>query len=105
MKFFKRIAAVLIAVLISLSAMAAASAAETGGNTVSGQVLEFVPLMGDVNVDGFLNLKDLVRYKKHNVSYEGATIDYEVADFNNDTVYNGSDLVGLQTAIINNLFT
>jgi uncharacterized repeat protein (TIGR02543 family) len=38
-------------------------------NTVDGAILEFKPLQGDVNIDGYLNLKDLVRYKKYLVEY------------------------------------
>ncbi|MGI6279848.1 MAG: endonuclease/exonuclease/phosphatase family protein [Acutalibacteraceae bacterium] len=104
MKIAKKIVAVLFAVLFSLTASAAVSAAGAAGNTFSGSVLDFVPLKGDVNIDGYLNLKDLVRYKKYTVSYDGATIDEEVADFNGDGEYNGADLIGLQLAIIERIF-
>ena len=103
MKSIKRVVALLFAIVFCLSAAVAVSAEDV--NTVDGSILEFKPLQGDVNVDGYLNLKDLVRYKKYNVSYdENSTIDEEVADFNADGQYNAADLVGLQEAIINKLF-
>lgn len=103
MKKIKKIAALLFAIVFCLSAGMAVSAEEV--NTVDGSILEFAPLQGDVNIDGYLNLKDLVRYKKYIVSYdEFSVIDEEVADFNGDGSYNASDLVGLQESIINRLF-
>ena len=101
MKQLKKVIALVFALVFCLSATVMASAAE---NTVPGSILDFKPLQGDVNIDGYLNLKDLVRYKKYTVAYAGATIDEEVADFNADGNYNGSDLVGLQEAILNRLF-
>lgn len=103
MKNIKKIATLLFAIVFCLSAGVMVSAEEV--NTVDGSILEFAPLQGDVNIDGYLNLKDLVRYKKYIVSYdEFSVIDEEVADFNDDGSYNASDLVGLQEAIVNKLF-
>ena len=103
MKTTKRIIALLFAVIFCLSATVVVSAADV--NTVDGAILEFKPLQGDVNVDGFLNLKDLVRYKKYLVEYDDAsTIDEEVADYTDDAEYTASDLVGLQDDIIVKLF-
>jgi len=103
MKTTKRIIALLFAIVFCLSAAVAVSAAEV--NTVDGSILEFKPLKGDVNVDGYLNLKDLVRYKKYLVSYDAnSTIDEEVADYTADGNYNASDLVGLQDDILARIF-
>lgn len=103
MKNVKRLVSLLFAILICLSASVVASAAGDA-NTVDGSILEFEPLMGDVNIDGFLNLKDLVRYKKYSVGYAGAEIDFEVADFDGDEDYNAADILSLQLAIIDRLF-
>lgn len=103
MKTTKRIIALLFAIVFCLSATVVASAAEV--NTVDGAILEFEPLQGDVNVDGYLNLKDLVRYKKYTVNYDdNSTIDEEVADFNADEEYNAADFIGLQEAILAKVF-
>ena len=103
MKTTKRLIALLFAIVFCLSATVVASAADV--NTVDGAILEFKPLQGDVNIDGYLNLKDLVRYKKYLVEFdENSTIDEEVADFNADEDFTGSDLVGLQEAVLTKLF-
>ncbi len=103
MKNIKKIVALLFAVLFCLSAaVMTTSAAEV--NQVDGAILEFAPLQGDVNIDGYLNLRDLVRYKKYNVQYEGAVIDEEVADMNGDEIFNADDLVKLQDDIIVRIF-
>ena len=103
MKTTKRIIALLLAIVFCLSAGVAVSAAEV--NTVDGAILEFKPLQGDVNVDGYLNLKDLVRYKKYLVEYdEDSIIDEEVADYDADSDFTSADLVGLQDEIIAKLF-
>lgn len=101
MKNIKRVIALVFALVFCLSATVIASA-ET--HTIDGSILEFKPLQGDVNIDGYLNLKDLVRYKKFVLEYDDATIDEEVADFNADEAYNASDLIPLQDAILDNLF-
>ncbi len=102
MKNIKRLVAMLFAVLFCLSATVAVSAAD---NTVDGSIFNFKPLQGDVNIDGYLNLRDLVRYKKYNVSYEGAVIDEEVADIDgNGSINTAEDLVKLQDDIIENIF-
>lgn len=101
MKNIKRVIALVFALVFCLSATVIASA-ET--HTIDGSILEFKPLQGDVNIDGYLNLKDLVRYKKFVLEYDDATIDEEVADFNADKAYNASDLIPLQDAILDNLF-
>ena len=74
MKNIKRVIALVFALVFCLSATVIASA-ET--HTIDGSILEFKPLQGDVNIDGFLNLKDLVRYKKYVLEYD-VTIDKEV---------------------------
>ena len=103
MKMTKRIIALLLAIVFCLSATLVVSAADV--NTVDGSILEFKPLQGDVNIDGFLNLKDLVRYKKYLVKYDAdSTIDEEVADYNADSVFSSADLTGLQEDIITKLF-
>ena len=103
MKTTKRLIALLLAIVFCLSAGVAVSAAEV--NTVDGAILEFKPLQGDVNIDGYLNLKDLVRYKKYLVEYDAeSVIDEEVADFDADSDFTASDLVGLQDEIIAKLF-
>lgn len=103
MKTTKRLLVLLFAVIFCFCATMVVTAEEV--NVVEGSVLEFKPLRGDVNVDGFLNLKDLVRYKKYLVEYdETSIIDTEVADFNADEEYTAADLVGLQEDIINNIF-
>ena len=103
MKTTKRIITLLLAIVFCLSAGVAVSAAEV--NTVDGAILEFKPLQGDVNVDGYLNLKDLVRYKKYLVEYdEDSIIDEEVADYDADSDFTSADLVGLQDEIIAKLF-
>ena len=101
MKNIKRVIALVFALVFCLSATVIASA-ET--HTIDGSILEFKPLQGDVNIDGYLNLKDLVRYKKYTLSIEGATIDEVVADFTDDGAYNAADLLPLQDAILANLF-
>lgn len=103
MKTTKRLIALLFAIVFCLSATVVASAADV--NTVDGSILEFEPLKGDVNVDGYLNLKDLVRYKKYLVNYDAnSSIDKEVADYTADGNYNASDLVGLQEDILAKVF-
>lgn len=102
MKNIKKVIALVFALVFCLSATVVASAETV--TEVPGTIFEFKPLQGDVNIDGYLNLKDLVRYKKYNTSYDGATIDEEVADYNGDGSYNASDLVGLQEAILVKLF-
>jgi len=74
-------------------------------NTFDDSFLHYEAFKGDVNIDGFLNLKDLVRYKKYIINYdEKSVIDTEAADFNNDDQYNAADLIGLQEAILNEVF-
>ena len=103
MKNIKKVIALLLAVVFCLSATLVVSAADV--NTVDGSILEFKPLQGDVNIDGFLNLKDLVRYKKYLVDYDAdSTIDEEVADYNDDSDFSSADLTGLQEDIITKLF-
>ena len=103
MKNIKKVIALLLAIVFCLSATLVVSAADV--NTVDGSILEFKPLQGDVNIDGFLNLKDLVRYKKYLVEYDAdSTIDEEVADYNADSDFSSADLTGLQEDIITKLF-
>ena len=103
MKNIKKVIALLLAIVFCLSATLVVSAADV--NTVDGSILEFKPLQGDVNIDGFLNLKDLVRYKKYLVDYDAdSTIDEEVADYNDDSDFSSADLTGLQEDIITKLF-
>lgn len=74
-------------------------------NSMDDEFLDFEPFKGDVNLDGFLNLKDLVRYKKYIVKFdENSVIDEDSADFNEDKQYDGTDLIGLQDAVIEKLF-
>ncbi len=101
MKNIKKLIAMLFAVLFCLSATVVASAAD---NTVDGSIFDFKPLQGDVNADGYLNMRDMVRYKKYVVEYEGATVDEDVADMNGDSLYNADDLVDLQDDIIERVF-
>ena len=103
MKNIKRLLALVLALILCLSATVAVSAAEV--NTVDGSILEFKPLTGDVNIDGYLNLKDVVRYKKYLVNYDAeSVIDEEVADLTGDAAFNTNDLVSLQDAVIAKLF-
>ncbi len=56
-------------------------------------------LMGDVNYDGRVNLKDLLRYKKYLAKFE-VPFTSENADFNGDGLYDAEDIVLLKRHIL-----
>ncbi len=58
---------------------------------VSGNTTFFVPLRGDVNADGKVDLRDLLRYKLY---LAGSSVNFRTgnADLNDDAKYNADDL-------------
>ena len=103
MKTLKKTVSLLLAILLCASAMVAASAEELGPNIIDANEITFEALHGDVNIDGYLDLKDIVRFKKHDIG-EADEFDEEVANYDDIEEINGIDLALLQLDVIATLF-
>lgn len=95
-KIFIRLSVVTLAVIMSLGVLTVR--AETG---VDDGVLSFSSERGDVNGDGDIDIRDLVRLKKYTAGIEGTKILKSAADLNGDGNYDAVDLSELRIMLLN----
>ena len=62
--------------------------------------LEFTPLLGDVNMDGVVNVVDLISLVNFILGSNSADIDLTIADANNDGVINIVDVIDMVNYIL-----
>ena len=72
--------------------------AQTG---VDDGVVSFPSEYGDVNDDGKVDIRDLVRLKKYTAGIEGVEICKNAADLNGDGKYDATDLSQLKILLLN----
>ena len=95
-KLFIRLSVVTLAVIMSLGVLTVR--AETG---VDDGVLSFSSERGDVNGDGDIDIRDLVRLKKYTAEIGGIKIVEYNSDLNGDGKYNAEDLSELRIMLLN----
>lgn len=97
MKNIKKLISLLCAVLIFTCVGFTATAESAWGDNV---IEDHFSIKGDVNLDNSLDIRDLVRLKRHFAEKTVEANDY-MADLNGDGTVDVDDLAGLRKLLLN----
>ena len=95
-KLFIRLSVVTLAAILSLGMLSVSAATGSDDGIVS-----FSSVRGDINGDGDIDVRDLVRLKKYTAGIEGTKILKSAADLNGDGNYDAVDLSELRIMLLN----
>ena len=95
-KLFIRLSVVTLAAILSLGMLSVSAATGSDDGIVS-----FSSVRGDINGDGDIDIRDLVRLKKYTAGIEGTKILKSAADLNGDGNYDAVDLSELRIMLLN----
>lgn len=98
MKNFKKLLSLLCAAALCVTVGVTAAAESAWGDNVIEDHYTIKTFKGDVNHDGYLNILDLVRLKKH-LAGIAVEID-EAAELDGDSVITAADLTSLRKLLI-----
>lgn len=99
MKNFKKLLSLLCAAALCVTVGVTAAAESAWGDNVIEDHYTIETLKGDVNHDGYLNILDLVRLKKHLAGIV-VEIDEAAAELDGDSVITAADLTSLRKLLI-----
>lgn len=95
-KLFIRLSVVTLAAILSLCMLSVSAATGSDDGIVS-----FSSVRGDINGDGDIDVRDLVRLKKYTAEIGGIKIVEYNSDLNGDGKYNAEDLSELRIMLLN----
>ena len=95
-KLFIRLSVVTLAAILSLGMLSVSAATGSDDGIVS-----FLSVREDINGDGVIDVRDLVRLKKYTAEIGGTKIVEYNSDLNGDGKYNAEDLAELRIMLLN----